>query len=231
MEYNTSRELLPITEYGRHVKKMIDHAISIEDREKRTILARAIVNVMAQLVPHLRDHNDFKNKLWDHLYILSDFKLDVDSPYPMPDKIKLEQKPEKISYPSYAIRYKHYGRNIETIIKKVIELEEGPMKEAAITAIANHLKKSYLSWNRDSVNDEVIIEHLDVLSHGKLKLSENVRLNNTRDILAITKRRPPQQSTNTQGSQNNQNRNNPHRNKQNFSKNNMMRNKNKPAGQ
>lgn len=230
MEYNTTRVMLPITEYGRHVKKMIDYAITIEDREKRNNMAKTIVNVMGQLVPHMRDHNDFKHKLWDHLFILSDFKLDIDSPFPKPDPVLLKEKPKKINYPANNIRFKHYGKNIETIITKISDLEEGPVKEAAIIAIANHLKKSYLNWNRDSVNDEVIIEHLETLSEGKLKLSENARLHHTRDILASNK---PKTYPSNQGSQNprsNQYRYN-NRGRQNFSKSNQQRNKNKPAGQ
>jgi hypothetical protein len=230
MEYNTARAMLPITEYGRHVKKMIDFAITIEDREKRNNMAKTIVNVMAQLVPHMRDHNDFKHKLWDHLIILSDFKLDIDAPYPPPDAVLLKEKPKKVSYPANNIRFKHYGKNVEFIIKKISELEEGPVKEAAIVFIANHLKKSYLSWNRDSVNDEVIAEHLEILSEGKLKLGENARLHHTRDILAANKPKIYPSTPGTQAPRSNQSRYN-NRGKQNFGKSNVPRNKNKPVGQ
>lgn len=227
MEYNTTRDILPITEYGRHVKKMITYAITIEDREKRNNLAKAIVNVMGQLVPHMRDHNDFKHKLWDHLFILSDFKLDVDSPFPKPDSVLLKARPQKVNYPANNIKFKHYGKNIENIIKKVSDMEDGPSKEAAIVALANHLKKSYLSWNRDSVNDEVIAQHLEILSDGKLKLGENAKLNQTRDILASNKpKNYPQGSQNPRSGQNRHN----NRGRQNFSKNNQQRNKPKPAG-
>lgn len=189
MEYNTTRELLPITEYGRNIKKMIDYAISIEDREKRNRLAKAIVSVMSQLNPQMRDNNEFKHKLWDHLFILSDFKLDIDSPFPKPPQYNIDHKPEKISYPSYNIAFKHYGKNIEKIIKKIMEKEDGPQKDALIMVIANHMKKSYLNWNRESVNDEVIAQHLEQLSEGNLKLNEEMKLNATRDILAVSKRR------------------------------------------
>ncbi|HNW99382.1 MAG TPA: DUF4290 domain-containing protein [Bacteroidales bacterium] len=189
MEYNTTREQLPIKEYGRNIKKMIEYAVSVEDREKRNKLAKAIVSVMSQLNPQMRDNNEFKHKLWDHLFILSNFKLDVDSPFPIPSQESIDAKPEKISYPSYNISFKHYGKNIEKIIKKIVEKEDGPQKDALTIAIANHMKKSYLNWNRESVDDEVILQHLEMLSEGKLKLKEEMRLNNTRDILAVSKRR------------------------------------------
>ena len=186
MEYNTSLPKMVIPEYGRNIQKMIDHAVSVEDKEERNKIARAIIQVMGQLNPHLRDVTDFKHKLWDHLFIISDFKLDVDSPYPKPTRETFISKPELLKYPSNDIRYKHYGKTIERIIEKAKELEEGEMKTALIETIANHLKKSYLNWNRDSVNDEVILQHLKELSKGELKLSDSTRLSNTSDILART---------------------------------------------
>ena len=216
MEYNTTREILPITEYGRNIKKMIDYAITVDDREKRNKMARTIVNVMSMVNPQMRDNNEFKHKLWDHLFILSDFKLDVDSPYPVPSKIMIDHKPEKILYPTYNIAFKHYGNNIERIIKKAIEMEDGEHKDALVKTIANHLKKSYLNWNRESVTDEVIAAHLELLSGGKLKLGEDVKLSETRDILANNKRR-----TSTSSSQNKDRRsNNYQRNKSRSNQNN-----------
>ncbi|MFH0865362.1 MAG: DUF4290 domain-containing protein [Bacteroidota bacterium] len=207
MEYNTTRELLPITEYGRNIKKMIDYTVSIEDREKRNRLAKAIISVMSQLNPQMRDNNEYKHKLWDHLFILSDYKLDVDAPFPKPSKFEIEAKPEKVSYPAHNIAYKHYGKNIEKIIKKITEKEDGPQKDALIMVIANHMKKSYLSWNRESVDDEVIAQHLVQLSEGTLKLSEEMKLNATRDILAVSKRRSnyTNQQQNTKGGSNRKN--------------------------
>jgi hypothetical protein len=173
---------------------MIDYAVSVEDREKRTRLAKAIVTVMSQVNPQMRDNIEFKHKLWDHLFILSDLKLDVEAPFPIPSNIHIDHKPEKISYPTYNIAFKHYGNNIEKIIKKAIEMEDGPQKDSLVKTIANHLKKSYLNWNRESVTDEVIAAHLELLSEGKLKLGEEVVLSNTRDILANNKRRNPNPS-------------------------------------
>ena len=184
MEYNTSLPKMVIPEYGRNIQKMIDHAISVDDREERNKIAKSIINVMGQLNPHLRDVTDFKHKLWDHLFIISDFKLEVDSPYPKPTRETFISKPDLLKYPSNDIRYKHYGKTIERIIEKAKELEDGEMKNALVETIANHLKKSYLNWNRDSVNDEVILQHLKELSKGELKLSDSSKLSNTIDILA-----------------------------------------------
>lgn len=223
MEYNTTREIIPITEYGRNIKKMIDYTLTIEDREKRTRLAKAIVNVMLQVNPQMRDNVEFKHKLWDHLFILSDFKLDIDAPFPIPTKIDIDHKPEKISYPTYNIAFKHYGNNIERIIKKATEMEEGTQKEALVKAIANHLKKSYLNWNRDSVTDEVIASHLEMLSGGKLKLAPDVVLSYTKDILASNKRKPSLTLNN-----NNRRNNNFQRNKPRNIPNNNTQNNNSP---
>lgn len=187
MEYNTTRPKMIISEYGRNIQKMIEFTISIEDKEKRNKAAKAIIAVMGQLNPHLRDVGDFRHKLWDHLFIMSDFKLDVDSPYPIPSAETLEKKPEKINYPNKKMLFRYYGKNIELIVNKAMTLEEGPSKEALIKAIANHLKKSYLTWNKESVNDDVIAEHLSLLSGGKLILKEDIRLSSTSDILARNK--------------------------------------------
>jgi hypothetical protein len=204
MEYNTTRELIPITEYGRNIKKMIDYTVTIEDREKRNRMAKAIVNVMSLMNPGMRDNYEHKHKLWDHLFILSDFKLDIEAPFPMPVKVGIDHKPEKIAYPTYNITFKHYGNNIERIIKKAIEMEEGDQKNALVLIIANQLKKSYLNWNRDSVTDDVIAEHLELMSQGKLKLGADVRLSDTRNILANNKRKiiPKQNQNNTRRNNN-----------------------------
>lgn len=189
MEYNTSRSKMNISEYGRNIQKMIEHIMSIDDRDKRNQLAKATINVMGQLNPHLRDVNDFKHKLWDHLFIMSDFKLDVDSPYPIPSAQTLNRKPERLNYSSNNVSFKHYGRHIERIIAKAIDLEDGPEKNALIRLIANHLKKSYLTWNRDTVTDEEIASHLSLLSGGKLTLKEDIKLNSSVDIIPKAKKK------------------------------------------
>ena len=181
MEYNTSRPQLIIREYGRNIQKMVEHCCGIEDREARNKEANAIIQVMGQLNPHLRDVADFKHKLWDHLFIIADFKLDIDSPYPIPSAETLDVKPDRIEYPSSEIKYRHYGRVIEKIIEKAIDYPDGIEKQALNEAIANHLKKSYINWNRDSVSDDVIFENLDELSQGKIKLNESIKLHQYSD--------------------------------------------------
>lgn len=189
MDYNTSRPELHIPEYGRNVQKMVDFALGIEDREKRTSIAKTIVAIMAQLNPQVKETVDYKQKLWDHLFIISDFKLEVDSPYPMPDEETFRAKPEKIPYAVKSFRYGHYGRNIEKIIEKVSTMEDSPEKETLVNAIANHLKKSFLTWNRDSVDDEVIYGHLAELSKNTLKVKDDIRLQHTNDLI----QKPPVQ--------------------------------------
>jgi hypothetical protein len=186
MEYNTSLGRMVIPEYGRNIQKMIQFAMTVEDREERNRVARAIINVMGQLNPHLRDVTDFKHKLWDHLFIISGFKLDVDSPYPIPEKGILETKPERVDYPSGDIRYRHYGKTIERLIQKGAEMEDPAMREAFTEVLANLMKRSYLAWNRDSVNDDVILQHLEELSKNKLKLTDRSKLASTSEILAKT---------------------------------------------
>lgn len=184
MQYNTSQPRLIISEYGRNIQKMIEFACSVEQKEERNKVASAIIQVMGQLNPHLRDVTDFKHKLWDHLFIISDFKLDVDSPYPMPSKETFISKPDRVKYQNNNIKYKHYGKTVELLIEKAIAYQDGPEKDALIGSIANLMKKSYLNWNRDSVNDDMILAHLSELSDGKLKVSDTFRLSNTNDILA-----------------------------------------------
>lgn len=193
MEYNSSRNMMVIPEYGRNIQKMIEYAITIEDREERNRAARAIVAVMGYLNPQIRDIVDFKHKLWDHLFLISDFKLDVDSPYPIPPRETLKVKPQRITYPESKIRYKYYGKAMEQMIRKIGEMEDGEKKDHIAQNLANFMKMSYLTWNRDSVDDATIIGHLEELSTGKVKLQETVKLNHTSEILAMTAAQKRQQ--------------------------------------
>lgn len=168
LEYNSERPTLIIPEYGRHIQKLVNHCIALEDKEERNTMAQAIIGVMGNLQPHLRDVPDFKHKLWDQLHIMADFKLDVDSPYETPSKEELQEKPERLPYPKAASKYRFYGTNIQTMIDVALTWEEGDMKEALIFTIANHMKKCYLNWNKDTVEDDVILEHLYELSDGKI---------------------------------------------------------------
>lgn len=170
LEYNTERPHLIIPEYGRHIQKMVDHAISIKDREERNKCAKSIIAVMGNLNPHLRDVPDFQHKLWDQLFIISDFKLDVDSPFPRPSKEELTEPPEPLEYPQNHPKYRFYGNNIKRMIDVANKWEEGDMKEGLVMTIANHMKKSFLNWNKDTVEDQVIFSHLYELSNGKIDI-------------------------------------------------------------
>lgn len=182
MEYNTSQKQLVLPEYGRNVQKMVDHISTLSTREERSRAAQSIISIMGNLNPHLRDVNDFKHKLWDHLHIMSNFKLDIDSPYPKPSPESFQQKPNQVPYKENRIKYRHYGRLIEEIIEKAIELEDGEEKKALIELIMNHMKKSYLAWNKDSVSDEVIFSALETLSASKLQASDEIKLAKTKKL-------------------------------------------------
>jgi len=170
LEYNSERSHLIIPEYGRHLQKMVEEAVEIEDDKERNQVAKSIIAVMGNMQPHLRDVPDFQHKLWDQLFIISDFKLDVESPFPKPSREMLEERPEMLGYPQNFPKYRFYGNNINRMINEVKDWEEGPLKEGLVLTIANHMKKSYLNWNRDAVEDDVIFEHLRELSGGKINL-------------------------------------------------------------
>ena len=187
MEYNSQRELLPISEYGRSIRNMVTYAVTIEDREARNKAAQAIVTAMACLNPQVRELVDYNHKLWDHLFILSDFQLDVDSPFPIPSKELVKAKPRQLQYPSSDIRYKYYGKVMEAMIRKIAEMEESPRKEQITQNLANFMKMSYLTWNKDTVDDSTILKHLEELSKGSLRLHESAKLNHTAEILAMNK--------------------------------------------
>ena len=189
MEYNSTRNRLILREYGRNVQKMVESLIAIEDIEARTQSAKAIINVMSQLNPLLREAGDVRHKLWDHLYLMSDFKLNVEGPFTPPSPGEIFKRPKRLKYHGREIKFRHYGSNIELIIQKAIEYPEGPEKQALVHTIANHLKKSYLNWNRESVTDELIAQHLELLSKGQLKLGTEDKLSHTNDILARNKKK------------------------------------------
>lgn len=189
LEYNGERPHLIIPEYGRHLQKLIDQATVIEDKEKRNQVAKYIIQVMGSLNPHLRDVPDFQHKLWDQIFIMSDFKLDVDSPYPIPTRDLIHLKPERLAYPQKNPKYRFYGNNIKYMIDVANSWEEGEMKNALVKVIANHMKKSYLSWNKDTVTDTVIFEHLYELSDGKLNLLQSTEeLLTTNDLMRTNKK-------------------------------------------
>ena len=163
---------------------MVDHATQIKDREERNRCAKSIIQVMGSLNPHLRDVADFKHKLWDHLFIMSNFKLDVDSPYDKPSPDILEEKPEMVSYPETKFKYRHYGKIVQDLIKKAVDHEEGKDKEQFIVVLLNLMKRTYLIWNNNSVSDEQIIADMRELSNGKLSAPEGFEFESTSDIIS-----------------------------------------------
>jgi len=226
LEYNAERPHLIIPEYGRHLQKLIDQATAIEDRDERNKAAKYIISVMGSLNPHLRDVPDFQHKLWDQLFIMSDFKLEADSPYPIPNKEVLNQKPEKLAYPQNFPKYRFYGNNIKYMIDVANKWEDGELKSALIMVIANHMKKSYLSWNKDTVKDEVIFEHLYELSGGQINLLKtDEELSNTTDLMRVNKK----QSNKTQFGSKPNNNNNNKKNYSNQKNNNNNKNNNRKA--
>lgn len=198
MEYNTQRKKMELPEYGRSVQNMVDHALTIEDREERQRCANTIVNIMGGMFPHLRDVPDFKHKLWDHLAIMSDFKLDIDYPFEIVKREELEMKPGKIAYPDKAIRYRHYGRFLESMIKKLSEMEEGEEKQALLQLLAVQMKKNLNNWNKEGIEDQKIVDDLREYSNGAIDLKvEDLRLND--------QQRHNNNNNNNQRKQNNQN--------------------------
>ena len=217
LEYNTERPKMLIPEYGRNVQKMVDFAITIADREERNKVATAIVAVMGELKQHLRDEEDYKHKLWTHLFIMSKFELDVDSPYPLPEPEKLAEKPERMVYPKGTFKFGHYGVTVEKLIVIACEMEKGDEQDALAKTIANLMKKFHLMFNSSSVEDEIIMAHLGKLSEGKLKLDDLSFFTDTRDLLKIIGiPNHKQQTSNNTGRHNN----NRHRNNNNNSSNN-----------
>jgi len=184
MEYTTLQGKLILPEYGRNIQQMVEHCKGIENKEERTRCAKTIISIMGNLFPYLRDVNDFKHKLWDHLAIMSDFQLDIDYPYEIVRKDNLHSKPEKISYKNSKIQYLHYGRTLEQMIEKAIAYPEGEQKNDLILLIANHMKKSFLTWNKEVVDDRKIFDDLRLLSDGKIDLNPDfLKLMESKDIL------------------------------------------------
>lgn len=197
MKYNTQQRRLPLPEYGRSVQNMVDHALTIEDRAERQRCANTIVNIMGGMFPHLRDVADFKQKLWDHLAIMADFKLDIDYPVEIVKKESLEIKPQRIPYSQHDIRFRHYGRFVQDMIKLAVDYQEGEERNQLIRMIANHMKRDYLNWNKDGVEDQKILDDLCELSGGKIKLSaEDLRLTEQRTFIP---RRCQMNNNNNQG--------------------------------
>jgi hypothetical protein len=190
LQYNTERTFLAIPEYGRHIHKMIQQVMAEEDKEQRNKQAQAIIGIMGNLNPHLRDVADFQHKLWDQLFIMSEFKLDVDAPFPKPDPEVLAAPPAPLDYPQTFPKYRFYGNNIKGMIDVVVDWEEGELKQALTYVIANHMKKCFLNWNKDTVKDQVIFNHLAELSNGKIVIkAEDEPLTDSENLIRLTNKR------------------------------------------
>ncbi|QFG53829.1 DUF4290 domain-containing protein [Chryseobacterium sp.] len=211
MEYNTDRTQLHMPEYGRIIQQLVERCKELENKEERDEMAVAIVDFMGQRNPQLRDEENYKHKLWDHLFILADYDLDVTSPYPIPTREQLAEKPKRMEYPKLQGDFKFYGKSILQLIDKAIELEEGEEKEALIEVIANNMKKSYNIYNKEHVTDDVIFRHLKELSDDRLDLTNLESLEKSK-IYHNTSRNKNQKG---QGQTQNSKNPNRHRNQQN----------------
>jgi hypothetical protein len=171
MQYNTNRNYLSMREYGRHIQRMVEYLLTIEDREKRNQQAKSVIELMGFLNPHLKNVEDFKHILWDHLFFISDFKLDVDSPYPIPQRESYKGKPEPLPYPKRKPRYSHLGKNLELVIDKALKEEDGEKKAGFAHAIAYYMKLAYSNWHKELVHDDSIRTELDSITGGALEFS------------------------------------------------------------
>ncbi|PHX82755.1 MAG: hypothetical protein CK539_03025 [Flavobacteriales bacterium] len=183
MQYNTSLSVMTNAEYGRSIHRMIEYCLTLEDRNERSRCASSIVRVMIILNPQMKEFAEYEHKIWDHLHIISNYKLDIDSPFPKPRPELIESKPEIVPYPKSSIRFKHYGKILEDLLKKALAETDPKAKEVFTEQLAQLMKRHYLNWNRDSVNDQLILEQLENLSEGNLKVGENFRFLHTSEIL------------------------------------------------
>ena len=212
MEYNTSKTQLQMPEYGRIIQQLVERCQELENRDERNEMAVAIVNFMGQRNPQLRDESNYKHKLWDHLFILAKYDLDVDSPYHIPTAEELKVKPKRMEYPKLQGDFKFYGKSILQLIDKAIELEAGDEKDALIQVIANNMKKSYNVYNKEHVQDEVIFRHLKDLSNNRLDLTVLDSLEKSKIYYATNRsnksnpRNNPKNQNNRKNFQNNKNR-------------------------
>jgi len=182
-DYNTTRKFLKLPEYGRNIQKMVDYMKTIEDREERNKAARTIISIMEGMLPHNKDLGNYEHKLWDHLAIMADFDLDIDTPYELPTQEKMNVKPRKISYSTHGIRFKHYGYLVEEMLRQAAKMEEGEEKQLVIAAIANHMKRQYLTWNRNQVTDEVIFKDMEEITNGDIRVPDGLILKETKELV------------------------------------------------
>lgn len=187
MTYNSQRNPLVIREYGRNVQKLIEHATTIKNKEERNNMVKEIINLMGQMNPAYRNIEEFRHKLWDHLFMISDFKLEADSPYPVPDKKVLKSKPKRLPYAQHNLKFKHYGRNVELMIEKAMKMKDTEKQKAFVEIIGNYMKMVYRNWNKENVNDEMIKNDLEMMSKGELTITSDFNL----DSLSSSQRSRP----------------------------------------
>ena len=183
LEYNTSRNHLIIKEYGRHIQKMVEYLLTIEDKDKRQKNANTVIELMGILNPHLKNVEDFKHKLWDHLFLISDFKLDVESPYPIPTRESLKAKPDPLPYPKKYPKYNHLGKNIEVVIDKALKEENPEKKQAFANAIAYYMKLTYSNWHKELVHDDNIQNELQTITKGELEFNNKPFVKHRAEII------------------------------------------------
>ncbi len=171
MEYNTTRNFLIMREYGRHIQKMVEYLLTIEDKEERQRNAYAVIELMGFLNPHLKNVEDFRHKLWDHLFLISDFTLDVESPYPIPTRETLKARPERLRYPKKYPKYNHLGKNIEVVIDKALKEENPEKKQGFANAVAYYMKLTYSNWHKELVHDDNIQSELSSITNGELEFN------------------------------------------------------------
>lgn len=215
MEYNTQRSHLSMKEYGRHIQKMVDYLQTIEEKSKRQEQAGVLIELMGFLNPHLKNVEDFRHKLWDHLYYMSDFKLDVDSPYPIPTKETYKVKPDPLPYPKRYPEYRHLGKNIESIVEKALQENDGEKKQGLSNAIAYYMKLAYSNWHKESVSDQTIQNELDVISGGKLAFNNAPAIRKEREEFKTSSGRKAFASRSGGNNKNNNNRNGKNNNNRN----------------
>ena len=222
MEYNTARPGIKLKEYGRNVQKLVDHIRNTPDKEKRTEMAYTLIELIKQLTPSLKDQPENPQRLWDDLYIIADFNLDVNNPYPVPEPEVVFKKPMRVMYPQSEVRYKHYGKNLERLVKEAMKLTDPQEREDAVIYLGKLMKTFYSNWNKETLDDSVIIKDLKILSGGALSMDvEKVRGDNLFEKLYRERKNDRPNNNQEGGGRKNNNNNNKNRNQnqQRFNKN------------
>ncbi len=170
LEYNTERTGVKLLEYGRNIQKLVNHIKTIEDKEKRSAYAKTLTDLMKQINANIKGNQDYDQKVWDDLYLISNFEMDVEAPFPMPDEEAIGKKPNKVAYKNSKIKYLHYGRNVEIMIEQAIAMEDPETKKSAVIHIGRLMKGFYNTWNKDNIDDEIILKQIKQLSENQLDI-------------------------------------------------------------